>query len=72
MNRKLLVLLAIATLGLPAAALGRGQTQPNILWIITDDQRSDSLVCYDRATTGKAESALGYVESPNRLIDELN
>ncbi|MEM9412676.1 MAG: sulfatase-like hydrolase/transferase, partial [Planctomycetota bacterium] len=45
------------------------ESQPNILWIITDDQRSDSLACYNLATTGTAESALGYVESPN--VDKL-
>jgi len=69
MNRALLIISAIAMLGLPTAALGQPRTQPNVLWIITDDQRSDSLACYNRATTGKAESALGYVESPN--IDKL-
>lgn len=41
------------------------QKQPNILWIITDDQRADALECYNLATTGKKESALGYVQSPN-------
>lgn len=45
------------------------KSQPNILWIITDDQRSDSLSCYNRATTGTAESELGYVESPK--LDQL-
>ncbi|CDF79823.1 sulfatase [Formosa agariphila KMM 3901] len=43
--------------------------QPNILWIVTDDQRADALQCYNEATTGKKESALGYVSSPN--IDKL-
>ncbi len=43
--------------------------QPNILWIITDDQRADALECYNRATIGTSESALGYVSSPN--IDKL-
>ncbi|MEO0793902.1 MAG: sulfatase-like hydrolase/transferase [Verrucomicrobiota bacterium] len=38
---------------------------PNILWIITDDHRSDSLECFNQATRGTSESALGYVESPN-------
>lgn len=38
---------------------------PNILWIITDDQRADALECYNRVTTGKSESELGYVQSPN-------
>ncbi|MBK1877275.1 sulfatase-like hydrolase/transferase [Pelagicoccus mobilis] len=45
------------------------EKQPNILWIITDDQRADSLECYNRATTGKNESYLGYVSSPN--VDAL-
>ena len=43
--------------------------RPNILCIITDDHRSDSLACYNRATTGKPDSELGYVESPN--VDRL-
>lgn len=48
------------------------QKQPNILWIITDDQRADALECYNRATTGKSESYLGYVSSPfsNQLAAE--
>lgn len=45
------------------------KSQPNILWIITDDQRADALECYNKATTGKSESSLGYVMSPN--IDKL-
>ncbi|WP_299550856.1 sulfatase-like hydrolase/transferase [Seonamhaeicola sp.] len=40
-------------------------SKPNILWIITDDHRADALECYNEATTGKKESALGYVSSPN-------
>lgn len=45
------------------------QERPNILWIITDDHRADALACYNRATTGKSESALGYVSSPE--LDKL-
>ena len=45
------------------------KSKPNILWIITDDQRADALECYNRATTGKSEGSLGYVMSPN--IDKL-
>ncbi len=44
-------------------------SQPNILWIITDDHRPDSIEAYNRATTGQSESPLGYVSSPN--IDAL-
>lgn len=43
--------------------------QPNILWIITDDHRADSIQAYNRATIGSDESPLGYVSSPN--IDKL-
>lgn len=43
--------------------------RPNVLWIITDDQRSDSLACYNRAVRGTDESALGFVSSPN--VDAL-
>lgn len=42
---------------------------PNILWIVTDDQRPDSVRAYNRLVFGTEESPLGYVESPN--IDRL-
>ncbi|WP_241664723.1 sulfatase-like hydrolase/transferase [Seonamhaeicola maritimus] len=45
------------------------QSKPNILWIITDDQRADAIECYNKAVTGNNQSPLGYVESPN--IDAL-
>ncbi len=47
----------------------QAQEKPNILWIVTDDQRVDSIESYNLATTGKRESAIGYVSSPN--IDKL-
>lgn len=47
----------------------QAQTKPNILWIITDDHRVDAIESYNKITTGKSESALGYVSSPN--IDKL-
>ena len=43
--------------------------QPNILWVITDDHRVDSIRAYNLAKTGRAESELGYVSSPR--ADEL-
>lgn len=43
--------------------------QPNILWIITDDQRADSIAAFNRSQRGTSESALGYVASP--AIDKL-
>lgn len=47
------------------AAKAAEEQKPNILWIITDDQRADALECWNRAVTGKSESELGYVSSPN-------
>ncbi len=53
-------------MGLAATVIaGAPKPQPNILWIITDDQRPDSISAYNRLVYGKAESPLGYVESPN-------
>ncbi len=43
--------------------------RPNILWIMTDDHRSDALACFNKATRGTEESALGYVSSPE--LDKL-
>ena len=45
------------------------ENRPNILWIVTDDQRPDSVRAYNRLVYGTDESPLGYVESPN--IDKL-
>lgn len=45
-------------------------SKPNVLWIVTDDQRMDSNSYYNEITTGKKESPLGYVESPN--LDALS
>lgn len=41
------------------------QNKPNILWVITDDQRVDSNEIYNQVTTGTPESPLGFVYSPN-------
>ncbi len=46
--------------------------QPNILWVLTDDQRWDSIEAFNEIINGKPESKLGYVESPNvnRLVQQ--
>ncbi|VGO17778.1 Arylsulfatase [Pontiella desulfatans] len=54
---------------LAALAANAADKRPNILWIVTDDQRADSLSCFNRAVYGTDENLLGYVESPN--IDAL-
>lgn len=52
-------------LSLMIAGALKAEKQPNILWIITDDQRADALECWNMATRGTRENKLGYVSSPN-------
>ncbi|MEM6886158.1 MAG: sulfatase-like hydrolase/transferase, partial [Verrucomicrobiota bacterium] len=40
-------------------------SKPNVLWIITDDHRYDSIRAFNKAMTGEEMSPLGYVESPH-------
>nr|WP_217175582.1 sulfatase-like hydrolase/transferase [Coraliomargarita akajimensis] len=54
---------------LAASSYAAPLKQPNILWIITDDQRVDSVQYFNEKVYGTSESPLGYVESPN--IDKL-
>lgn len=68
MNNNFNKLLLLTTLLFSQTSVAK-QSQPNILWIITDDHRPDSIQAYNRATTGKSNSSLGYVASPN--IDKL-
>ncbi|NVK23940.1 MAG: sulfatase-like hydrolase/transferase [Gammaproteobacteria bacterium] len=48
-----------------AKELPESKIKPNILWILTDDQRADSVAVVNQALRGTEESELGYVESPN-------
>ncbi|MEI8650919.1 hypothetical protein P4S73_28495 [Paraglaciecola sp. Hal342] len=41
------------------ASASQAKDQPNILWIITDDQRPDSIQAYNHATRGTDEGELG-------------
>ncbi|MEO0796248.1 MAG: sulfatase-like hydrolase/transferase [Verrucomicrobiota bacterium] len=63
-----LIVVSTAVIAL-AISVHAANKQPNILWIITDDQRADSLACFNVADIGQTESRLGYVHSPN--IDRL-
>ncbi|MFI3269834.1 MAG: sulfatase-like hydrolase/transferase [Rikenellaceae bacterium] len=62
-------LTALSLLSLAAPAAVAADSKPNILWIVTDDQRADALACYNKAKTGKEESRYGYVSSPE--LDKL-
>lgn len=63
------ILALLVALPIPIETARASDEQPNILWIITDDQRPDSIQAYNRATTGQSDGELGYVSSPN--IDKL-
>ena len=63
-NLHALFLPLVLSLGsLHAVEASKLDARPDILWIITDDQRPDSLACFNRATTGRPESPLGPVTS---------
>ncbi|MFR9650789.1 MAG: sulfatase-like hydrolase/transferase [Rikenellaceae bacterium] len=64
MNNLKLTIGSAALLSALAPTASMGEEQPNILWIVTDDHRADALECYNKATRGTNESALGYVSSP--------
>ncbi|MEM6642697.1 MAG: sulfatase-like hydrolase/transferase [Bacteroidota bacterium] len=46
------------------------EKKPNILWLLTDDQRYDAIPAFNRILHNRDSSALGYVESPN--VDRLS
>lgn len=45
------------------------QQQPNVLYILTDDQRYDSVKTFNQEIDGREMSELGYIESPE--VDKL-
>ncbi|MEM9419376.1 MAG: sulfatase-like hydrolase/transferase [Planctomycetota bacterium] len=59
----------LALLGMLFAAPSLAQEKPNILWIVTDDQRYDSIRAFNQMLHGRGDNALGYVESPH--VDRL-
>ena len=61
------IILIALTISLPCAKsiLAQEQQKPNVLWILTDDQRYDAVRAFNQMIDGREMSALGYVESPN-------
>lgn len=69
---KKVCLLLVSGIYVAASAMAErnvADNRPNILWIVTDDQRADSLACFNQAVYGTDDNLLGYVESPN--VDAL-
>lgn len=52
-------------------AIAQEKQQPNVLWLLTDDQRYDAIRSFNKMLHGREMSELGYVESPqvDRLAD---
>ncbi|MDO6738827.1 sulfatase-like hydrolase/transferase [Wenyingzhuangia sp. 2_MG-2023] len=65
---KTILLFLLAFISLPKISMAQKQ-KPNVLWILTDDQRYDAIRAFNKMLTGKEMSELGYVESPN--VDRL-
>lgn len=63
------IVYATITFWLLANMSALAQEQPNVLWILTDDQRYDAIPAFNKMLHGRENSALGYVESPN--VDRL-
>ncbi|MGC6506211.1 MAG: sulfatase-like hydrolase/transferase [Coraliomargaritaceae bacterium] len=56
--------LKIAFFSLLFSCIVSAEAQPNILWIVTDDQRYDTIRSFNKILHGREMSELGYVESP--------
>ncbi|MEH0152644.1 sulfatase-like hydrolase/transferase [Limibacter armeniacum] len=67
--KKLSILSLIMASFLMLCHKGIAQQQPNVLWLLTDDQRYDTIGAFNKMLHGRDSSALGYVESPN--VDRL-
>jgi arylsulfatase A-like enzyme len=65
-NNASLTFLLLVALGFGSDTIAK---QPNILWVVTDDQRADSIATFNRIQHGVSDSRLGEVLSPN--VDRL-
>ena len=64
-----ITLLTFSALTLAAKENPKEAIQPNILWVVTDDQRADSVPAFNKILLGQSDSKLGKVLSPN--VDKL-
>lgn len=60
------LIILFSLLNANAAKPQNDQTErlPNVLWVLTDDQRYDSIQAFNRILHDRDHSELGYVESP--------
>ena len=63
------IIFLIVTLLIIAVKTNAQQQKPNILYILTDDQRYDSVKTFNQEIDGREMSELGYIESPE--VDKL-
>lgn len=69
MNKLKFLILVVATMITTGKAVFAQQQKPNVLWLLTDDERYDAVRAFNQMLHGREMSELGYVESPN--IDRL-
>jgi len=69
MNKFKFLILVIAAIITTGKTVFAQQQKPNVLWLLTDDERYDAVRAFNQMLHGREMSELGYVESPN--IDRL-
>ncbi len=69
LNSKHIKLLLLVLICLSNKVTFAQEQQPNVLWVLTDDQRYDAIPAFNKMLHDRENSALGYVESPN--VDKL-
>lgn len=67
-TRRILICFLFVSLFLGKNTYAQKQ-KPNVLWILTDDQRYDAIRAFNKILHGREMSELGYVESPQ--VDRL-
>ncbi|WP_419195071.1 sulfatase-like hydrolase/transferase [Novipirellula herctigrandis] len=58
-------MIALACFSKSGVAAEQEISKPNVLWVLTDDHRYDSIRAFNKMLHGREMSELGYVESPN-------
>lgn len=63
------IIIAFCALLMASQTVTAQKKKPNVLWLLTDDQRYDSVRAFNKMLHNREMSELGYVESPN--VDRL-
>jgi arylsulfatase A-like enzyme len=69
MKKEYKIILLLVLLFTTKFLIAQQTQQPNVLWILTDDQRYDAIRSFNKMIDNREMSELGYVESPQ--VDKL-